>query len=60
MQLLDPNKPELFKFKFNLKRDQTFYERTHYTVMQYLGDTSALYQALYSISSIILAFVFNI
>jgi hypothetical protein len=42
--------PELLRMSFQTTRASTFYERSNYTVLEFLGDVTALFEALYFIS----------
>lgn len=50
----------LFKFNMHLTRDVLVYERDEYTILEFIGDVSALYQALQMIGYSILLYVLRL
>jgi len=50
----------LFKFDIVMTRDQTTYERHDYTLLQFLGDVSALKDALFSVCLFVLYSLFQL
>ena len=50
MQPLEVLEDSLFKIEFMMSKDHVVYDRTDYTTLEFLGDVSALYGAVYAIA----------